>query len=410
MAKIIEEIRTALGDRRNQIACIIFFVFLYFLLYYAYRALTTTPEIINDVDSLRYHIPIAEGISKGKLFPPVHVASGRGTGYYPAVGEAILSLFILTGIPLGLYNVLSLILLATVGYLLARRVNLSPATAIIYSASISTLNSVLRLVHNQTIDIWLAVFYLSIVYILLAFKRESNYLKLGVASGLLIGVKYPGLIYLTPLLLVFYKPLLSKINLKNILYFLVPVAVLGLFWFIRNYGLTGNPVYPGNLFGFKGNPDFMPYYWIPFQTIFVTPGGIFIILQALISEYLAWSMLLFITTVYLIFFIKRKYIDDKTTKLAKLGLINFAIFTILPSRPGAAVSDVRYLFPSFMLLILVAFIYAKKFRLVSYLSTLALLQSVAVLAQIAFRPKLIFAWLVFLAVYLFKVDYRNKTT
>ena len=82
-----------MGSRGEIVGKIAFSLFIFILLYFSFQALTTTPIDTNDVDSLRYHIPIAESIADGQLLSPPILK--RGLGYYPAVGESILALFII---------------------------------------------------------------------------------------------------------------------------------------------------------------------------------------------------------------------------------------------------------------------------------------------------------------------------
>jgi hypothetical protein len=392
VGEIIKTIFNALGDR-NSLVKISVFLFVFVFIYFFYIGVTTTPEIINESDSLTYHIPIAQSLASGNLFNPPDLI--RGIGYYPASGEAILSLFYLTGIPPNLFNLLGLTLLFFFSIKLGKTFKASDSSAIIFATSVVFFNSVLRLVTAQTIDIWLAVFFvLSLILLKSKDKGVGYYIKLGLALGFLIGVKYSGLFYASGLVLLFGKDLFGKNYLKNFFLFVVPVIFTGGIWYIRNYILTGNPIYPGSLFNFTGHPEFVLQNWNPLRTLIKIPGGIWRFIQALISEYLIWPFSYLVLTALII---KRK-LSNSGGKLAALGLINFGIYLFLPSWPENLVSDLRYLFPSFIPMLLGLFLLAERYKKSNELYIVAILSSVSVLAQFAYRPKIIIVWLLTIVV------------
>ena len=378
---------------KNGLVKISVFLFVFVFIYFFYIGVTTTPEIINESDSLAYHIPIAQSLASGNLFKPPDLS--RGIGYYPAVGEAILAVFILLGIPLNLFNLLGLSLLFVSSVKLGKTFKASNASAVIFAASVVSLNSVLRLITAQTIDIWLAVFFvLSLILLKSKDKGVGHYIKLGLALGFLIGVKYSGLIYASVLVLLFGKDLFGKNYLKNSFLFVVPVIFTGGIWYARNYVLTGNPIYPGNLLIFEGHSEFLLQDWNPLRTIIEIPGAIWLFVQALISEYLIWPLSYLVLTALII----KRRLANSGGKLAALGLINFGIYLFLPSWPENLVSDLRYLFPSFIPMVLGLFLLAEKYKKSNELYIVAILSSVSVLAQFAYRPKIIIVWLLTIVV------------
>jgi len=394
VGEIIKTIFGSLGSR-NAFVRISVFLFLFVFIYFFYIGITTTPEIINESDSLTYHIPIAKSIATGKIFNPPDLI--RGIGYYPASGEAILSLFYLAGIPLNLFNLLGLTLLFLFSFKLGKTFQVTNASAVIFATTVTFLNSVLRLVTAQTIDIWLAVFFvLSLILIKSKDKSTGYFVKLAAVLGLLIGVKYSGMAYALVLVLLFGKGLLGKNYLKNLFLFVVPLFFTGGIWYVRNYILTGNPIYPGSLLMFAGHPEFVLQDWNPLKTIIEVPGGIWLFFQALISEYLIWPLAYLLLPVLII---KNKLLTGSVIgKLVILGMINFGIYLFLPSWPENLISDLRYLFPSIIPILLGLFLLAEKYRVNNQLYLLAILSSVSVLAQFAYRPKIIFVWLIFVAI------------
>lgn len=403
MGEVIKSIHSSLGSKGNVLAKISIFLFLFIFIYFFYIGITTTPEIINESDSLTYHIPIAKSIAEGNLFNPTELI--RGVGYYPASGETILSFFYLAGIPPNLFNLLGLTLLFLLSIKLGKTFKATDSSAIIFATSVVFFNSVLRLISAQTIDIWLAVFFaLSLVLLKSKENKSSYFIKLGLALGLLIGVKYSGLIYAVALFLLFRKDLFGKNYLKNFFLFVVPVIFTGGIWYIRNYILTGNPIYPGSLLMLEGHPEFVLQDWNPLRTIIEVRSGISLFIQALISEYLIWPLSYLLLTALII----KGKLSNSGGKLVALGLINFGIYLFLPSWPENLVSDLRYLFPSIIPMLLGLFLLAEEYKKSYELYIVAILSSVTVLAQFAYRPKIVFVWLVgisavvFLKRFLFK--------
>lgn len=397
MGAIDKFLHKIVGDRINIAAWLSFGLFLYLLIYLSYQGITTSPETPgHDIDSIVYHIPIAQNIASGKLLPP---DLPHGLGYYPAVGESILAIFIILGNPLNLFNVLGLILLFTLCRAISRRFGLSNAYSTIFAVSVVSLNSVTRLTNSQSVDILLAIFFLIALYLLqIPSKSFLYFIKLGIAVGLLIGVKYSGVLFAGILILFYFRQIVKNMNFAKFLTFSIPILILGLSWYIRNYTITGNPMYPGGLFGLHKHPDFMVQNWYPIVSLLQNPSFITTFFLALVSEYLIWSVTLFMPFVILYFEkLKRINFDQKIKHLAFLGLANFGVYLFIPSNPGAVVSDVRYLFPSLIPLILATFLLAQKYKRVNELSIVALFSSYSVLAQLEYRPKLVFVWLILIS-------------
>src|SRR4051812_37270080 len=95
-----------------QIACIIL---LFVFVNYLYIGFVTPP---TPGDAIDYHIPIAKSILDGSF---LHLPAGSPPKwYFPGSSNAILSVFILLGIPLGLYGVLAWISFLIAAYFLGR--------------------------------------------------------------------------------------------------------------------------------------------------------------------------------------------------------------------------------------------------------------------------------------------------
>jgi len=231
-------------------------LFLLLIIYFVFYAFKFTPEAVNELDSLGQHIPLAESILEGKLFDPPELSNGLG--YYMPIGEIILAVFIWMGVPLGLYNVLAIIILFYLCYKLATRFSLGRNLSIIYAFSISYLNSVTRLIPTQKNDLWLNVFFVWLLYLLAKPRKDYKYfLLLGFSIGLLVGVKYSGIILAVILLGVYFKDVKKYLSLNSLIVVSIPVVLSGLIWYLRNYAITRNPFYPVTLLGFRGHPNFV---------------------------------------------------------------------------------------------------------------------------------------------------------
>lgn len=364
-------------------------IFIFIIIYFSYNAFVTTPTLINESDSIAYHIPIAESILKGKIFNPPNLV--HGLGFYPAVGETILSFLMLFNIPLGLFNVLAIVILYFVLIKLANEYGIGKYASRVLSVSIIALNSIVRLIPNQTIDICLLIFFsLSLLFIKkLENNKLKNYLPLGISLGLLVGVKYSGLIYLLVLLLVYLKVIFKNISLKNFIRLSIPILIIGGFWYFRNYLLTGNPFYPINILGFMGNSNFQ---LIETYKPLLTIGGIWIFIEALISEYLVWVLI----PIFLVVF------KPKINKnLILLAFLNFLPFLIFPSDFSRQIitSNMRFLYVVIVPLILLVFTSIKNTIYERSFYFLILLSLISVLPQFNYYPKLILIWLIIVILY-----------
>lgn len=384
MRKIIKSV-----ENLNSTSQISFSLFLFIVVYFVFHAFKFTPEVINELDSLGQHIPLAESILKGKLFSPPEM--GSGLGYYMPIGEIILAIFIRIGMPLGLYNVAAILALFYLCYKLAKKLGLDNNLSVIYAFSISYLNSVTRLIPTQKNDLWLNVFFIWVLYLLTKPKKDYKFfLLLGISVGLLVGVKYSGILFAIILLGVYLINIRKHLNIKNMLVFSVPVISLGIVWFLRNYNITGNPFYPVNTLGFRGHPNFT----VPqgYQNLLAT-RSIILTLEAFISEYLVWSIF---PVLLLVAAIKHKVHKIKGVKqLLIIAGLSSVIYFLAPTEFTRVniTSNMRFLQPAFIALILASFMIAKKTGKEREIILISLLSSIMVLSQLSYYPKLIMVWL-----------------
>jgi len=309
-------------------------------------------------------------------------------------------LFIKLNVPSNLFNVLGLILLFFSCRHTARVFGLSKPTSLVFATTFSLLPTVLRLVLTQTIDIWLAVFFLWSLSLLQKPKRSVLYfLKIGFSLGLLVGVKYSGILLTLALLVVYLRKLFAALTIKRVIAFSIPFFIFGLSWYMRNWIIAGNPIYPVAFLGWRADPNFHATDWTSIK-VFLAPGGAWLMTQALISEYLFWSLapLLVILISFYSIIKKRKELFKDLLPLLVLAIINFIIFLPQPSLPDAqiVVSNMRFVYPAMIPLILLIFLIAKRLRILKEITFIALLSSISVLPQLDYRPKLVIVWLIFI--------------
>lgn len=376
-------------------------IFLFVLSYFVYIGITTPA---SEGDSLAYHIPIATRILNASFTNPEKFASNLF--FYPGSSEATLSLFMFFQIPLNLYNVLGWVLLFLLTRKLGRTFGLLGESATVYATAVCLLPSTIRLLPTQTVDIWLAVFFTSSLILLENPKSKSiYYLQLGFMMGMLIGTKYSGLLFALILMAFYFRNFIKNLNLKRFIIFSIPFFLFGLFWYVRNYIFTHNPFYPGSFLIFKGDPAFQLQDWQPWKTIFFAKNGPFLLIQALISEFIIWSFSLVLGLVIIAKSFLKKNFAGTPQKLVLLGISNFIIYLLLPSWPENLVSDLRYALGVFIPLILACFLLAKKYSQEEKIVFLALAGIVAVVPQLNYFPKLFVIFIFFLA---FIVMFYNK--
>lgn len=375
--------------------------FLYILTYAIFVGITTIP---TEGDSLGYHIPIARSIISGEFInPDYRIYEGTYAWhrmYFPASGELLLIPFIVFGLPLNLYNVFAWVFLLFCGYFLGTSYKLDRKSALIFAISICMLNTVLRWVNAQTVDIWLAAFFMLSLSLLTKPSRKYTYfLILGICLGFVFGAKYSGAAYVGILILLFGRKVFNFLTFKSVLVFLLPFLTLGLFWYIRNFVVTGNPVYPQSIFGLPG----FNYTEINVvDTLINSPLQFF---NMFFLELRVWAFIILLPFIYLFFqIVNKQKMNDFPGILLLLGVLNLIVFFFLPSAPeeNIHISNVRLGYPAFIPLILSIFIFAEKQKKQELLATITV-ANMLILPQMQIYPKLVLAYIP-LALLLFKIE------
>lgn len=362
-------------------------------------------------DSIAYHIPIAKLIQNGSIFQSIP-QDKNGIYFYPGNSSALIALFLILGIPLNLFNLLSWIVLAIIMFFIGVKFGLKRDWAILFSGSVITLNTVTRLIPTQVADIWITVFFfLAILLLEKKTYRTMTYLLIGIVIGVVIGMKYSGPLYALVLGFLYTKKFLKGLNIYKFLIFLIPILSLGGIWYFRNFIFVGNPIYPANLPNLAGHPNFQDQNFALWRTPFAYHDGLFRIVEAFISEYIFWTISPLIGLTIFIFNRYKKLpftLPLKLQSVLNLGLLLLTVSLLLPIPTINIISNMRYLLICMIPFILGMFLLAQSMKKIELLAILALLNSVFVLSQLHFRPKLAFIYIVFLAIIFLKYDILMK--
>ncbi len=373
-------------------------IFVVLVIQFLYFGITTSIQGVFEGDSVIFHIPIARELSKFS-FVPANLT--MGLGYLPATAEAILSLFILLHLPLNLFNVLGMICLFIAAKKVAESFGITKDMSIVYGVSVATLQSVLRWPLTQVSDIWLVVFFLTVLYLLQMPKITNRYfLFLGFFTGMLIGSKFSGIVFAALLIIFFGIKVFKKAKILNFVSFIIPVLVFGLSWYVRNYILTGNPFYPVGVFSILGDPEYSNLAsanWSIFANVTSNVSYITKVLNAFISEFFVWAVAL-ILPIYSI--VKQK--DNLILKKLSIVAIIIFLFFIFTFPAESIVSNMRHIYPLIYILILQAFLLFNKRPF--EISIFSLLAGIFPIMNLNYHPKILILGFIPAFYYIFVKD------
>lgn len=357
------------------------FIFVYFI----YFGLTNDPLLGDSHD---YHIPIAQSYLNGQIFSVPKNANSFINS--PGASEAFLVPFLLFQRSPNFFCFLGWILLFISLKKLGNHFGLNNYISIIFATSFTSILSLLRQIPTQSIDVWMAVWFVWLMILLEKQKKSLKYfLLLGLIFGFLVGSKYSGPGYMIVLLAFYSRSLLKVISFQRIIVFLIPFSVIGLFWYVRNFIAWGTPIYPGSIFMFVGIPTLDLPQWMLWKLLL--QGQIYSLLQAVVSEYLIWAFSPIVATIYLAAQIRNKSftVSDTITRLIILGFFVFIASLPLSFKPHFEISNVRYLYPLLIPFILSTFLIAKRYKMEKEIAFVALLNAFFAVSYIIYHPKLV---------------------
>ncbi|MBI5045339.1 MAG: hypothetical protein HZC02_05445 [Candidatus Levybacteria bacterium] len=365
------------------------FLSLFFLLYvfcsFLYYGTITPPGLGDSHD---YHVPIAESYLSGQFLSlPKNINSYIN---YPGMSEIFLVPFIVFHLPLNWFCLLGWGILVFLLIKLGRHFGLSNALSIIFATTFSLTYSVLRQIPTQSIDIWMAVWFVGLILLLERPKTTIKYfLFLGILFGILIGSKYSGPLYAIVLGIIYLKKFKPLISPKNMLAFMIPIILLGIFWYIRNYLSWGTPIYPGSLLFMKGIPGLdLPNYML-WKIIPTT--NLFSFLEAFISEFLIWAFSIPLAILFIVMNYKKRK-QKNMAELVRLLLLSFLVLLsslVLSFKPTFEASNMRYLFQLIIPFTLIIFLLGKRYHVEKEVALIATANAAVALNYLSYHPKLI---------------------
>jgi len=233
------------------------FLFLLVCTVYFYNIFAQSVLPVLTTDGLWYHLPIAvHWLQYGRFLLLPLPFSDVAMTYYPTGGEMA---YLFHLIPLGNSPLLNFVQLpfavyaATAVYLLSNRFALPRTWSFLAAALFLLIKPVFMETSLTYVDLMMAAFFLTSLYYLGFGTKNRDFLLGAVTAGLLISIKTLSLILFLPLLPLLFKPL-GQTGLTNrrgawsfrfALLFLF--SVFGLYSYLGNLFVTGNPLFPVSL-------------------------------------------------------------------------------------------------------------------------------------------------------------------
>lgn len=360
-----------------------------------------------------YNVPIARTIVSGEF---IRLKSDNPYVYYPGSSHVILAAFLGWGLPVNLFGVLSWGVFLWGLWKLGRVFGLGETAALMFAASFGMTVSVVRTIGDQSMDKWLAFWFVGALALLEKPERSWRFsLLLGLTLGMLTGTKFSGPLFAAGLVAVYWKRTLGVLDWRRGLGMGVVFTVSGLFWYIRNLILTGNPFYPANLPFLKGYPGFTNQDWMLWKIPVYYWPGMRQLFDAYVSEYLVWTAVgVVMAGVGVWVWRKKRDVDGRVVRLGWLTAANLAVTAWLPiTTPFEielfhVVSDMRYIYVAVVVQNLIAFILAEKYKLLWILYPVAVLGMIPAFSFVPYYPKIFLAVTIGAGFYWWRMRETNK--
>lgn len=220
------------------------------LLLVALQTLVVLPLPPDDWDAMTYHLFLpARWLQEGGFVHVPTVFGDSTPAFAPQNGALLFTWFLaIFGDDriVGVIQVGALVLLAASLWKLLRRLGAGPEAAAMAVATLPWLVSLQRWTFTAQVDVFLAAFWLCAVAFLLGEGARSELVFGGLVLGLALGTKTIGLPLAVGLLGI-AAPRLVRAPRRDLLLFAGAVGLTGSYWWLRNFWLYGNPLFPLDL-------------------------------------------------------------------------------------------------------------------------------------------------------------------
>lgn len=204
-----------------------------------------------EYDALTYHLYFpARWLQEGRMMMIPTPFSDQSPAYAPCNGELFFLWLMLPfhgDLLAGTGQFPFLLFSALVLFGLARKLGASTEAALLPACFFCLSKPVLEQAMGANVDLIFTGMFLSTVYLWMSAaqtKSPQDFVLLGVSLGLWLGTKFIALVFL-PILLLFGWAIGGFS--RRIVWALPGILLFGASWYVRNWLLTGSPVYPASL-------------------------------------------------------------------------------------------------------------------------------------------------------------------
>ncbi len=212
-------------------------------------------------DALAYHLPMAvEWSESGQVFP---ISLSSFLSYMPGGAELLMSYIIMafrSDLLTSLIQLPFLIITALAVYQIVRNLGVRRVGAMIGALLVFCIPVFIKETQRAYIDlIFMALVMLALNYGIQFWRRldRASLLLGAITVGLAIGMRYTAWHFLLPILILYLVAMIRFVRqkassrlfhfIKLLLIFIGAVLIFGGYWYIRNWIITGNPIYPSAL-------------------------------------------------------------------------------------------------------------------------------------------------------------------
>jgi len=205
-------------------------------------------------DNLNYHFTFpVEWLKSGTLDTPIVVSDDPAPSFYPINASLIFLWFMLPLRNVFMADLASFpfyLLSGLIVYKMCRHFSLDRRSSLFSAVLFLLIPNIFKQLEIAYIDIIVCALYLASFYFVLKLRDEFKYsyaVMAGVSLGLLVGVKSLALVYSLTLFLPLFLILIRNKGFRPLgalLIVLSVVLLLGGYSYIKNFIITGNPLYP----------------------------------------------------------------------------------------------------------------------------------------------------------------------